>query len=96
MYLPTMEHKDKSKAVIKTQVYSAHIAVTNSRVYISFRAVEVVERRYIFLKRLCQVLCALGGQLCSLVVSLNLATHFFLYLHGLLSGLGQGLNNMGQ
>uniref|UniRef100_A0A669F213 Exportin-5 n=1 Tax=Oreochromis niloticus TaxID=8128 RepID=A0A669F213_ORENI len=30
----------------------------------------VVERRYIFLKRLCQVLCALGGQLCSLVVSL--------------------------
>uniref|UniRef100_A0A4W6DUM8 Exportin 5 n=1 Tax=Lates calcarifer TaxID=8187 RepID=A0A4W6DUM8_LATCA len=33
------------------------------------RAVEVVERRYIFLKRLCQVLCALGGQLCSLVGS---------------------------
>uniref|UniRef100_A0A4W6DT63 Exportin 5 n=1 Tax=Lates calcarifer TaxID=8187 RepID=A0A4W6DT63_LATCA len=32
-------------------------------------AVEVVERRYIFLKRLCQVLCALGGQLCSLVGS---------------------------
>uniref|UniRef100_A0A669F2I5 Exportin-5 n=1 Tax=Oreochromis niloticus TaxID=8128 RepID=A0A669F2I5_ORENI len=32
------------------------------------QAVEVVERRYIFLKRLCQVLCALGGQLCSLVV----------------------------
>ncbi|XP_070772253.1 exportin-5 [Enoplosus armatus] len=31
--------------------------------------VEVVERRYIFLKRLCQVLCALGGQLCSLVGS---------------------------
>uniref|UniRef100_A0A665TXI4 Exportin-5 n=1 Tax=Echeneis naucrates TaxID=173247 RepID=A0A665TXI4_ECHNA len=30
---------------------------------------EVVERRYIFLKRLCQVLCALGGQLCSLVGS---------------------------
>uniref|UniRef100_A0AAX7UMB4 Importin N-terminal domain-containing protein n=1 Tax=Astatotilapia calliptera TaxID=8154 RepID=A0AAX7UMB4_ASTCA len=30
------------------------------------QAVEVVERRYIFLKRLCQVLCALGGQLCSL------------------------------
>uniref|UniRef100_A0A3B4ZEZ9 Exportin-5 n=1 Tax=Stegastes partitus TaxID=144197 RepID=A0A3B4ZEZ9_9TELE len=29
----------------------------------------VVERRYIFLKRLCQVLCALGGQLCSLVGS---------------------------
>ncbi|XP_051816047.1 exportin-5 [Acanthochromis polyacanthus] len=33
------------------------------------RAVEVVERRYTFLKRLCQVLCALGGQLCSLVGS---------------------------
>ncbi|XP_035519546.1 exportin-5 isoform X3 [Morone saxatilis] len=32
-------------------------------------AVEVVERRYIFLKRLCQVLCALGSQLCSLVGS---------------------------
>ncbi|XP_047459747.1 exportin-5 [Mugil cephalus] len=31
--------------------------------------VEVVERRYVFLKRLCQVLCALGGQLCSLVGS---------------------------
>ncbi|MED6263098.1 hypothetical protein CHARACLAT_000924 [Characodon lateralis] len=33
------------------------------------QAVEVVERRYIFLKRLCQVLCALGFQLCSLVGS---------------------------
>nr|XP_046258088.1 exportin-5 [Scatophagus argus] len=33
------------------------------------QTVEVVERRYIFLKRLCQVLCALGGQLCSLVGS---------------------------
>ncbi|XP_070696536.1 exportin-5 [Pempheris klunzingeri] len=33
------------------------------------KAVEVVERRYIFLKRLCQLLCALGGQLCSLVGS---------------------------
>ncbi|XP_068424542.1 exportin-5 isoform X2 [Clinocottus analis] len=33
------------------------------------QAVEVEERRYIFLKRLCQVLCALGGQLCSLVGS---------------------------
>ncbi|XP_071378598.1 exportin-5 [Centroberyx affinis] len=31
--------------------------------------VGVVERRYIFLKRLCQVLCALGSQLCSLVGS---------------------------
>ncbi|XP_037541790.1 exportin-5 [Nematolebias whitei] len=33
------------------------------------QGVEVVERRYIFLKRLCQVLCALGFQLCSLVGS---------------------------
>ncbi|XP_076017062.1 exportin-5 isoform X2 [Genypterus blacodes] len=32
-------------------------------------AVRVVERHYIFLKRLCQVLCALGGQLCALVGS---------------------------
>uniref|UniRef100_A0A3Q2ZQC4 Exportin 5 n=1 Tax=Kryptolebias marmoratus TaxID=37003 RepID=A0A3Q2ZQC4_KRYMA len=32
-------------------------------------AVEVVERRYVFLKRLCQDLCALGFQLCSLVGS---------------------------
>ncbi|XP_034537797.1 exportin-5 [Notolabrus celidotus] len=33
------------------------------------QVVEVVERSYVFLKRLCQVLCALGGQLCSLVGS---------------------------
>uniref|UniRef100_A0A3B3D1F8 Exportin 5 n=1 Tax=Oryzias melastigma TaxID=30732 RepID=A0A3B3D1F8_ORYME len=33
------------------------------------QAGEVVERRYVFLKRLCQVLCALGVQLCSLVGS---------------------------
>lgn len=39
------------------------------------RAAEVVERRYVFLKRLCQVLCALGGQLCSLVVSLYQSIH---------------------
>uniref|UniRef100_A0A8C6KKZ2 Exportin 5 n=1 Tax=Nothobranchius furzeri TaxID=105023 RepID=A0A8C6KKZ2_NOTFU len=36
------------------------------------QAVEMAERRYVFLKRLCQVLCALGFQLCSLVVSLSL------------------------
>lgn len=29
----------------------------------------VIERRYVFLKRLCQVLCALGGQLYALVAS---------------------------
>uniref|UniRef100_A0A8C6KJH1 Exportin-5 n=1 Tax=Nothobranchius furzeri TaxID=105023 RepID=A0A8C6KJH1_NOTFU len=33
------------------------------------QAVEMAERRYVFLKRLCQVLCALGFQLCSLVGS---------------------------
>ncbi|KAM6956508.1 exportin-5 [Aplochiton taeniatus] len=33
------------------------------------QSVGVVERHYTFLKRLCQVLCALGGQLCSLVGS---------------------------
>lgn len=32
-------------------------------------SVEVVERRYVFLKRLCQVLCALGSQLCFLASS---------------------------
>lgn len=37
--------------------------------FLHFRVVEVVEQRYIFLKRLCQVLCALGGQLCALVAS---------------------------
>uniref|UniRef100_A0A3B4G5E6 Exportin 5 n=1 Tax=Pundamilia nyererei TaxID=303518 RepID=A0A3B4G5E6_9CICH len=42
----------------------------------------VVERRYIFLKRLCQVLCALGGQLCSLVVSLAI---FNKYMEALLA-----------
>uniref|UniRef100_A0A667X328 Exportin-5 n=1 Tax=Myripristis murdjan TaxID=586833 RepID=A0A667X328_9TELE len=31
--------------------------------------IYMVERHYIFLKRLCQVLCALGSQLCSLVGS---------------------------
>uniref|UniRef100_A0A8C7ZY62 Exportin 5 n=1 Tax=Oryzias sinensis TaxID=183150 RepID=A0A8C7ZY62_9TELE len=33
------------------------------------QAGDVVERRYVFLKRLCQVLCALGVQLCSVVGS---------------------------
>ncbi|KAF7661800.1 hypothetical protein LDENG_00254150, partial [Lucifuga dentata] len=32
-------------------------------------AVRVAERHYVFLKRLCQVLCALGSQLCALVGS---------------------------
>lgn len=30
----------------------------------------LVEKHYVFLKRLCQVLCALGSQLCALLVSL--------------------------
>lgn len=29
----------------------------------------LVEKHYVFLKRLCQVLCALGNQLCALLVS---------------------------
>uniref|UniRef100_A0A8D2ZI19 Exportin-5 n=1 Tax=Scophthalmus maximus TaxID=52904 RepID=A0A8D2ZI19_SCOMX len=52
------------------------------------QAVEVVERRYVFLKRLCQVLCALGGQLCSLVVSLSLVeipANLSKYMEALLS-----------
>ncbi|XP_072292745.1 exportin-5 [Eucyclogobius newberryi] len=32
-------------------------------------SIEVVERRYVFLKRLCQVLCAMGYQLCYLAGS---------------------------
>ncbi|XP_055018954.1 exportin-5 [Boleophthalmus pectinirostris] len=32
-------------------------------------SVEVVERRYVFLKRLCQVLCAMGSQMCFLAGS---------------------------
>lgn len=37
------------------------------------RSVEagLSEIKYTFLKRLCQVLCALGGQLCALVVSVS-------------------------
>ena len=37
--------------------------------YLRSERVGVVERHYTFLKRLCQVLCALGSQLCYLVVS---------------------------
>lgn len=32
-------------------------------------SVEIVERRYVFLKRLCQVLCAMGTQMCFLASS---------------------------
>ncbi|XP_005744883.1 exportin-5 [Pundamilia nyererei] len=52
------------------------------------RAVEVVERRYIFLKRLCQVLCALGGQLCSLVgsdVEVEVPANLSKYMEALLA-----------
>ncbi|KAG7263020.1 hypothetical protein CRUP_016795, partial [Coryphaenoides rupestris] len=38
--------------------------------------VGVVERHYVFLKRLCQVLCALGTQVTSLVVSTSSASTF--------------------
>uniref|UniRef100_A0A8D3DNU2 Exportin-5 n=1 Tax=Scophthalmus maximus TaxID=52904 RepID=A0A8D3DNU2_SCOMX len=52
------------------------------------QAVEVVERRYVFLKRLCQVLCALGGQLCSLVgsdVEVEIPANLSKYMEALLS-----------
>ncbi|KAK5854052.1 hypothetical protein PBY51_015155 [Eleginops maclovinus] len=52
------------------------------------QAVEVVERRYIFLKRLCQVLCALGGQLCCLVgsdVEVEVPANLSKYIEALLA-----------
>ncbi|XP_071336660.1 exportin-5 [Trachinotus anak] len=52
------------------------------------QAVEVVERRYIFLKRLCQVLCALGGQLYSLVgseVEVEVPANLCKYMEALLA-----------
>lgn len=36
----------------------------------------LVEKHYVFLKRLCQVLCALGNQLCALLVSTNFRESF--------------------
>ncbi|XP_055358363.1 exportin-5 [Betta splendens] len=53
-------------------------------------SVEVVERRYIFLKRLCQVLCALGGQLCSLIgsdidIDVHVPSNLIKYLEALLA-----------
>nr|XP_020458731.1 exportin-5 [Monopterus albus] len=48
----------------------------------------VVEQRYIFLKRLCQVLCALGSQLCSLVgsdVGVNVPANLNKYMEALLA-----------
>uniref|UniRef100_A0A3Q3ET71 Exportin-5 n=1 Tax=Labrus bergylta TaxID=56723 RepID=A0A3Q3ET71_9LABR len=48
----------------------------------------VVERSYNFLKRLCQVLCALGGQLCSLVgsdVEVEAPANLSKYLEALLA-----------
>ncbi|XP_057704373.1 exportin-5 [Corythoichthys intestinalis] len=50
--------------------------------------VEVVERRYVFLKRLCQVLCALGNQLVSLVgsdVKVDVPANLGKYLEALLA-----------
>ncbi|KAM3606596.1 uncharacterized protein V6R79_019308 [Siganus canaliculatus] len=52
------------------------------------QAVKVVERRYIFLKRLCQVLCALGGQLSSLVgsdVDVKVPANLSKYMEALLA-----------
>uniref|UniRef100_A0A673BPB9 Exportin-5 n=1 Tax=Sphaeramia orbicularis TaxID=375764 RepID=A0A673BPB9_9TELE len=48
----------------------------------------LVERRYNFLKRLCQVLCALGSQLCSLVgsdVEVEVPTNLSKYMEALLA-----------
>ncbi|XP_077350762.1 exportin-5 isoform X1 [Festucalex cinctus] len=50
--------------------------------------VVVVERRYMFLKRLCQVLCALGSQLTSLVgsdVKVDVPANLSKYLEALLA-----------
>ncbi|XP_077585073.1 exportin-5 [Stigmatopora nigra] len=50
--------------------------------------VEVVERHYVFLKRLCQVLCALGNQLVSLVGSeakVDVPSNLSKYLEALLA-----------
>uniref|UniRef100_A0A674PND2 Exportin 5 n=1 Tax=Takifugu rubripes TaxID=31033 RepID=A0A674PND2_TAKRU len=51
------------------------------------QVVEVVEQRYIFLKRLCQVLCALGGQLCALVANakVSIPANLSKYLEALLA-----------
>ncbi|KAM9365594.1 exportin-5 isoform 1-T2 [Pholidichthys leucotaenia] len=49
---------------------------------------KVVEPRYIFLKRLCQVLCALGGQLCSLLgseVKVDVPANLSKYMEALLA-----------
>uniref|UniRef100_A0A8C6UXA7 Exportin 5 n=1 Tax=Neogobius melanostomus TaxID=47308 RepID=A0A8C6UXA7_9GOBI len=45
------------------------IAISRKMDWLSLR---LVERRYIFLKRLCQVLCAMGSQLCFLAVSTDI------------------------
>ncbi|KAF3708207.1 Exportin-5 [Channa argus] len=52
------------------------------------QVMDVVEQRYIFLKRLCQVLCALGGQLCSLVgsdVEVDVPANLSKYMEALLA-----------
>ncbi|XP_061796569.1 exportin-5 [Nerophis lumbriciformis] len=52
------------------------------------QTVQVVERRYLFLKRLCQVLCALGSQFVSLVgseVKVEVPPNLSKYLEALLA-----------
>ncbi|KAM8852416.1 exportin-5 [Synchiropus picturatus] len=52
------------------------------------QSVEVVERGYVFLKRLCQVLCAIGSQLCSLVgseVNVDVPANLGKYMEALLA-----------
>uniref|UniRef100_A0A8B9JMA1 Exportin 5 n=1 Tax=Astyanax mexicanus TaxID=7994 RepID=A0A8B9JMA1_ASTMX len=43
------------------------------------------EKKYIFLKRLCQVLCALGGQLCALVVETKVPANLNKYMEAFLA-----------
>ncbi|KAM4772449.1 exportin-5 [Rhinophrynus dorsalis] len=48
----------------------------------------LVEKRYVFLKRLCQILCALGSQICALIsapdVEVKMPENFKMYLESLL------------
>ncbi|KAK7901392.1 hypothetical protein WMY93_018161 [Mugilogobius chulae] len=51
-------------------------------------SLEVVERRYVFLKRLCQVLCAMGFQLCYLAASesgCDIPANLFKYTEALMA-----------
>uniref|UniRef100_A0A8D2J1T0 Exportin-5 n=1 Tax=Varanus komodoensis TaxID=61221 RepID=A0A8D2J1T0_VARKO len=45
----------------------------------------LVEKHYVFLKRLCQVLCSLGSQLCALVVNVETPVNLGKYLESFLA-----------